>query len=87
MGILTFDCITNNREPRTLIQLITLKNIFSRQLPKMPREYIVRLVFDRNHYTYCLLKKGNIIGGICFRPYIEQVNLFYKNRILLKLHS
>jgi histone acetyltransferase len=29
--------------------LIDLKNIFSRQLPKMPKEYIVKLVFDRNH--------------------------------------
>ena len=33
------------------------QNIFSRQLPKMPREYIVRLVFDRKHFSYCLKKK------------------------------
>ncbi|SCM20250.1 alpha/beta hydrolase, putative [Plasmodium berghei] len=72
MGIITFECITNDREPDHLIKLITLKNIFSRQLPKMPREYIVRLVFDRNHYTFCLLKKNTVIGGVCFRPYFEQ---------------
>jgi histone acetyltransferase len=29
--------------------LIDFKNIISRQLPKMPREYISRLLFDRNH--------------------------------------
>ncbi|EDO05457.1 Bromodomain family protein [Babesia bovis T2Bo] len=72
LGIISFDCITNDREPGHLIKLVTVKNIFSRQLPKMPREYIVRLVFDRNHYTFCLLKKGEVIGGICFRPYFEQ---------------
>ncbi|KAF8817954.1 histone lysine acetyltransferase GCN5-A, partial [Cardiosporidium cionae] len=72
MGIIYFDCITNDREPDHLIKLVTLKNIFSRQLPKMPREYIVRLVFDRNHYTFCLLKKNAVIGGVCFRPYFEQ---------------
>ncbi|BAM38941.1 histone acetyltransferase gcn5-related [Theileria orientalis strain Shintoku] len=72
LGIITFECITNDREPGHMIKLITVKNIFSRQLPKMPREYIVRLVFDRNHYTFCLLKKGEVIGGICFRPYFEQ---------------
>ncbi|AFZ80086.1 hypothetical protein BEWA_029360 [Theileria equi strain WA] len=72
LGIISFECITNDREPGHLIKLVTVKNIFSRQLPKMPREYIVRLVFDRNHYTFCLLKKGQVIGGICFRPYFEQ---------------
>ncbi|KAL7068724.1 putative histone acetyltransferase protein [Cryptosporidium serpentis] len=72
LGIIFFECITNDREPEHLIKLIALKNVFSRQLPKMPREYIVRLVFDRNHYSFCLLKKGKVIGGVCFRPYFEQ---------------
>jgi hypothetical protein len=30
-----------------MFYLVDLKNIFSRQLPKMPREYISRLVFDK----------------------------------------
>lgn len=29
------------------LRLIGLKNIFGRQLPNMPKEYIVRLVMDR----------------------------------------
>lgn len=29
------------------LRLIGLKNIFARQLPNMPKEYIVRLVMDR----------------------------------------
>jgi len=28
-------------------RLVGLKNIFARQLPNMPKEYIVRLVMDR----------------------------------------
>jgi histone acetyltransferase len=39
---------------------------------KMPKEYIVRLVFDKRHYSLALLKSGRIIGGICYRPYYEQ---------------
>lgn len=31
----------------TFLRLIGLKNIFGRQLPNMPKEYIVRLVMDR----------------------------------------
>lgn len=48
--------------------LIDLKNIFSRQLPKMPKEYIVKLVFDRNHESMMILKNNcKVIGGICYR--------------------
>lgn len=30
-----------------VLRLIGLKNIFARQLPNMPKEYIVRLLMDR----------------------------------------
>ena len=32
-------------------RLVTLKNIFAKQLPKMPKEYISRLVLDRRHVS------------------------------------
>jgi len=46
-GELKFEVITNNGDDRTVVALIALKNIFAKQLPKMPKEYIVRLVLDR----------------------------------------
>ena len=49
-----------------------LKNIFSKQLPKMPKDYIVRLVFDRNHRSLALIKNNKVIGGICFRTFWQQ---------------
>eukprot|EP01068_Selenidium_serpulae_P009753 Selendium_serpulae@DN5314_c0_g1_i2.p1 len=72
MGVISFECITNDRTPDHLIKLVTLRNLFSRQLPKMPREYITRLVFDRNHFSFYLKKNNEIIGGVCFRPYFQQ---------------
>jgi len=59
--------------------LIDLKNIFAKQLPKMPKEYIVKLVFDRNHESMVILKLEEknkkiikkVIGGICFRQFEE----------------
>jgi len=49
------------------------KKIFATQLPKMPREYIVRLVMDRKHKTMILLKNGTKpVGGICYRPNYTQ---------------
>ncbi|KAH0481705.1 MAG: uncharacterized protein KVP18_004615 [Porospora cf. gigantea A] len=71
-GIINFQVITNDRKPLSLIQLATLKNIFSRQLPKMPREYIARLVFDRNHKSFCLVKGQRVVGGVCYRPFSER---------------
>lgn len=50
----------------------TFQEIFHQQLPKMPKEYIVRLVFDRNHHSIVLTKKGVPIGGITYRPFVEQ---------------
>jgi len=71
-----FDVIWNDGRDKALVKLIELKNIFSVQLPKMPKEYIVRLVFDRNHRSMCILKKSQnvdkVIGGICYRPFYEQ---------------
>ncbi|OQR98829.1 histone acetyltransferase [Achlya hypogyna] len=70
-GLLEFDVITNDGTPERMIQLMTLKNIFSKQLPKMPKEYIVRLVFDRNHHSMVILKnKKHVVGGICYRPFL-----------------
>ncbi|KAL3668680.1 hypothetical protein V7S43_005976 [Phytophthora oleae] len=69
-GRLKFDVISNDGTDEHMIQLTTLKNIFAKQLPKMPKEYIVRLVFDKNHRSMLLLKNGtHVIGGICYRPF------------------
>ncbi|RLN47386.1 hypothetical protein BBJ29_001946 [Phytophthora kernoviae] len=69
-GRLKFEVITNDGSKEHLIQLTTLKNIFAKQLPKMPKEYIVRLVFNRNHRSMLILKNGtHVIGGICYRPF------------------
>lgn len=71
-GALIFRVIFNDGVPQNLIWLVGVKNIFAQQLPKMPREYIVRLVFDRRHRTLVALKQGRVVGGICFRPFLEQ---------------
>ena len=69
---ITFEIITNDGTDNSCLKLIALKNIFSRQLPKMPKEYIVRLVFDHRHISIAIVRSGRIIGGICYRPYYEQ---------------
>ena len=76
-GILAFPVIWNDGSSEHNQRLMTLKNIFSAQLPKMPREYIVRLVFDRNHRSMCICKRKQdgelrVVGGICFRPFHSQ---------------
>ena len=63
----------NDQERDSMRKLLDLKNIFSRQLPKMPKEYIVKLVFDRNHESMMIVKdKVKVVGGICYRIYPTQ---------------
>ena len=71
--------VTNDGTPDSMVKLIGLKSLFARQLPKMPKEYIVRLVFDRRHKSLAILSQDpkhrggdeEIIGGICYRAYPE----------------
>ena len=60
-GLFDFVVIKNTGEntPENLdnMKLLTdLKNIIAKQLPKMPKEYIVRLVFDKHHESMIIIK-------------------------------
>jgi histone acetyltransferase len=68
-GEVSFKVVKNDDNHENLIYLTHLKNIISKQLPKMPKEYIVRLVFDRKHESMILIKeKKRVVGGVCYRP-------------------
>ena len=69
---ISFKIVVNDGTEENHIDLIHLKNIFSKQLPKMPKEYIVRLVLDKRHISLAIRRDNKIIGGICYRPYYEQ---------------
>ncbi|XP_042048520.1 histone acetyltransferase GCN5-like [Salvia splendens] len=71
-GNLNFVCASNDGVDEHMIWLIGLKNIFARQLPNMPREYIVRLLMDRNHKSVMVIRRNTVVGGITYRPYISQ---------------
>jgi histone acetyltransferase len=70
-GALHFRIIRNDGAQQHMIWLTQAKNIFATQLPKMPREYIARLVFDRKHRSLIAVKNNKVVGGICFRPFIS----------------
>ena len=71
-GELKWEVIKNDGIEANSRLLVALKNIFSKQLPNMPKEYIVRLVFDSRHYSMLCMKNGNVIGGITYRPFPKQ---------------
>ncbi|KAJ3040616.1 histone acetyltransferase [Rhizophlyctis rosea] len=69
-GEVYYRVVENDGTDESMYLLTGLKNVFQRQLPKMPREYIARLVFDRNHRAMACIRKPNIvIGGTTFRPF------------------
>jgi histone acetyltransferase len=75
-GIIEFHVVSNSLTRKVsqqeLLWLVGLQNVFSHQLPRMPKEYISRLVFDPKHKTLALVKDNRVIGGICFRMFPTQ---------------
>lgn len=75
-GIIQFHIVANSLtkpiSKQCLLWLVGLQNVFSHQLPRMPKEYIARLVFDPKHRTLALIKDNKVIGGICFRLFPSQ---------------
>ncbi|CCM01133.1 uncharacterized protein FIBRA_03181 [Fibroporia radiculosa] len=69
-GIIKIMAVENDCTPRSLVILTGLKTLFQKQLPKMPREYIARLVYDSNSKCLAIYKRGyKVVGGICYRPF------------------
>jgi histone acetyltransferase len=71
-GRLRFVVVSNDGQDSSLISLIDLKNIFAKQLPKMPKEYIVRLVLDRHHTSLACVFDGEVVGGVTYRRHAAQ---------------
>jgi N-acetylglutamate synthase-like GNAT family acetyltransferase len=77
---LRWKLVTNDGTPEALLRLIGVKSLFAKQLPKMPRAYIARLVLDRNHTSLVVLSDNptlqnsddEIIGSICYRHFASQ---------------
>lgn len=75
-GKIGFHIIGNSMNKRITRQdylwLNAIQNVISHQLPRMPKEYITRLVFDPKHRTLALIKNDKPIGGITFRMFPTQ---------------
>jgi histone acetyltransferase len=70
-GEIEFRVVNNDGARESTIILTGLKNIFQKQLPKMPKDYIARLVYDRTHLSMAIVKKPGmeVLGGITYRPF------------------
>ncbi|KAF9437788.1 histone acetyltransferase [Entomortierella beljakovae] len=65
-GLIEFRVFCNDGSRESMILLTGMKNLFQKQLPKMPREYIARLVYD----SMAIVKAPLIVlGGITYRPF------------------
>ena len=72
-GEMQFIYLCNDSTLPTLKLLTDVKNVYSRQLPNMPKEYICKLVFNKTHRTIAVLKNGShVIGGITYKTFADQ---------------
>lgn len=69
-GQIEFQVVNNDNSHRSNIILTGLKCIFQKQLPKMPKDYIARLVYDKTHLSIAIVKQPlEVVGGITYRPF------------------
>ncbi|RPB25272.1 histone acetyltransferase GCN5 [Terfezia boudieri ATCC MYA-4762] len=69
-GEIVFRVVNNDNTRESTIILTGLKIIFQKQLPKMPKDYIARLVYDRTHVSMAIVKQPlEVLGGITYRPF------------------
>ncbi|KNC46628.1 uncharacterized protein AMSG_03065 [Thecamonas trahens ATCC 50062] len=67
-----FECITNDGATQTIYWLWEVRDVVSRGLPRMPRDYITRLVFNRKHHAVIILDDDNhVIGTVVYRPFLN----------------
>ncbi|GKT21883.1 Histone acetyltransferase GCN5 like protein, partial [Aduncisulcus paluster] len=72
-----FDTVGNSLSPdlssRDLLLLLKIKDLFARSLPRMPKDYIARLVFDPNHQSLAVLYGDSdiLLGSITYRPFFK----------------
>ncbi|EAW24878.1 histone acetyltransferase (Gcn5), putative [Aspergillus udagawae] len=69
-GEIEFRVVNNDGSRDSFVVLTGLKCIFQKQLPKMPKDYIARLVYDRSHLSIAIVKHPlEVVGGITYRPF------------------
>ncbi|KAI0881990.1 histone acetyltransferase GCN5 [Annulohypoxylon maeteangense] len=72
-GEIEFRVVNNDGARESWIILTGLKCLFQKQLPKMPKDYIARLVYDRTHLSIAIVKNPlEVIGGISFREFRDR---------------
>ncbi|KAK3898890.1 histone acetyltransferase gcn5 [Staphylotrichum tortipilum] len=72
-GEIEFRVVNNDGDRESTIILTGLKCLFQKQLPKMPKDYIARLVYDCAHLSIAIVKMPlEVIGGITFREFRER---------------
>ncbi|CAI7651079.1 unnamed protein product [Penicillium glandicola] len=69
-GEIEYRVVNNDGSIESTVILTGLKCLFQKQLPKMPKDYIARLVYDRAHLSIAIVKMPlEVIGGISFREF------------------
>ena len=58
--------VNNDGSRDSFVILTGLKCIFQKQLPKMPKDYIARLVYDRSHLSIAIVKHPLEVVGYVY---------------------
>ncbi|KAI9139014.1 hypothetical protein BKA69DRAFT_1040483 [Paraphysoderma sedebokerense] len=73
-GLITCKVVCNDGSPESWKLMTGLKKIIMAQLPKMPKEYISKLIYDPAHVSLALVRvrDGAALGGIVYKPFFNR---------------
>ncbi|KAG0418722.1 Histone acetyltransferase GCN5 [Dictyocoela roeselum] len=71
-------------DKQEVTQLLQFRALVQKQLPKMPKEYIFRVVFSEAHRCLLCYNKSTLVGGLCYRPFYERS---FFEIVFLAIHS
>lgn len=74
MGKIRFKLVSTGKswDTDTKESLLGYKMILQKQLPRMPKEYIIKQIFNEKHSNILCSIDENIVGGVCYRPFYEK---------------
>jgi histone acetyltransferase len=68
-----FRVVNNDGTRESTVVLTGLKSLFQKQLPKMPKVYIARLVYDPSHLSLAIVKMPlEVIGEVTYREFRDR---------------
>ncbi|CEM01677.1 unnamed protein product [Vitrella brassicaformis CCMP3155] len=69
---IAFTTIQNDATDESYRKLVALKTLYCSRMPELDAAFVFKIIMDRSYNSFCLIKGGQIMGGITYRTFLER---------------